>query len=172
VAEATELTNMETDVAFAYSRWGIIYFYIDTYAYWNGTSEITIDDTTTASLLTYCQSLKTACFLDPESFVDSGTYQYSIPYTAYQSHPEGTPLAIRSAYPQARSILNLANEFTGPPCGPNKIITATLNLGYNWGTWIGNIGAPGAGDIPMFSGWIASTENACAAKLYIQAHWF
>ena len=173
VAAATEQSTIEADINFAFTRWGITHFYVDTYAYWTGTTTATIADAVTSAVLTYCQALSATCWTSPELPVNSTAYQYSIPYTAYQSHPEGTPPAIRAAYSQARSILNLANEFTGPPCGPNTIITATLNLGYNWGTWIGNIGAPGAGDIPMFSGWFSSsTENACAAKLYIQAHWF
>jgi hypothetical protein len=236
VAEATELATLESNISYANTRWGITHFYIDTFAYWNGSTPVTIDSATVSSLLTYCQSLSIGCFLDPEAAASNSVYQYAVPYTDSNAHPEGTPPSVRTAYPWARSILNLSNEFTST-CGPGTInnygtvntsgtsvtwvsgvkfnsgevgqpiiipypggtsytvasytnntsITlttsagtktgvgygaGTLGLGYNWGTWLANIGAPSAGDIPMFSGWYGSTENNCAARLYIMGRWF
>ena len=167
VAEATELNTLETDMSYAFSRWGIAWFYIDTFYYWNGSGTSVIDDTTLASLLTYCQGLSSACQLDPEQTASNNSWLYSMPYTNANNHPEGTPASVLAAVGSVSSLMDTGGYWAGGTCGPDDIVGSITALGYSWGSWTANVRQ---GSILMFRAWFAANEIPCVALLYLRAH--
>jgi hypothetical protein len=148
--------EMADKIAYAKKRWGCTLFYIDTNVTWAYTSEKeerSGSEPTSwvmrAEMMRRLAEKHPDVLLIPE-FQYTGYYSHVSGYRELRGGQASTPERVRAAYPDAFSVINLAD---------GKIRERRAEL----------VEAVKRGDILMFRGWYNAPENASVKAIYHDA---
>ncbi len=149
--------RMSRKISYAQERWGCTIFYVDT----NGIFVPTGPENEmkwlliTGRMWRELQALHPDCLIIPELMSDSHTwhattYAYAAPYMELDLRGYGTPEWIRTPYPDAFSVVNIADG----PIEENREVL---------------VDAVRKGDILMTRGWFQDSRNAIVRSIYEEA---
>jgi hypothetical protein len=149
--------EMADKIAYAKRRWGCSLYYFDsnvTYAFDGREREIA--GSTPESWVMRAELMRRLAQLHPDvliipEFQSTGYYSHLSGYKELRGGIAGTPPRVLLAYPQAFSVINVAD---------GKLAERHSDL----------VAAVRRGDILMFRGWFAAPENRSIESIYREAH--